>query len=122
MNLMEKIKGWLQIYGHDLWLCFLIIGIGFLGFGLGKISVLEARRVPIKIVEPPPLVIKEVDQEIGETTKTKGNYVASRNSNKYHLPSCSGAKNIKVENQIWFQTKTEAEKAGFVPAGNCPGL
>src|SRR5690606_22759248 len=43
-------------------------------------------------------------------------YVASKTGSKYHLPWCGGAKQIKEENKVWFQTKEEAEAAGYEPA------
>jgi len=56
---------------------------------------------------------------IQETAKT---YVASRSGQRYHLPWCPGAKQIKEENKIYFATKEEAEKAGYTPAANCKGI
>lgn len=52
----------------------------------------------------------------------KGKYVASKNGAAYHFPWCAGALKIKEENKLWFQTKGDAEKAGYKPAGNCDGL
>jgi hypothetical protein len=49
-------------------------------------------------------------------------YVGSKKSNIYHLPDCPGAKRIKEENKRCFSSKEEAEKAGYRPAKNCPGL
>jgi len=54
---------------------------------------------------------KEVPQE--------GQFVGSKNSNKYHLPSCRFAKKIKPENQVWFSSKEEAESKGYKPCGTC---
>lgn len=51
-----------------------------------------------------------------------GTYVASKSGIKYHLPSCSGAKRIKEENKVWFDTKEQAAAAGYTPASNCPGI
>lgn len=51
-----------------------------------------------------------------------GKFVASKNSNKYHLPTCVGAKRIAEHNKIWFNSKEEAESLGYTPASNCPGL
>ena len=48
--------------------------------------------------------------------------VASKKGSKYHLEDCSGAKRIKEENKIWFNSEKEARKAGYEPAANCPGL
>lgn len=56
------------------------------------------------------------------TVKTSGTYVASKNGTKFYLPTCGSAKRIKDENKVWFDTKEEAEAAGFTPAANCPGL
>jgi hypothetical protein len=53
---------------------------------------------------------------------TSGTYMASKNGTKYYLPTCGGVKRIKTENIVWFQTKAEAEAAGYAPAANCPGL
>ena len=51
-----------------------------------------------------------------------GTYVASKTGTKYHLPGCSGAKRIKEENKVWFETKEQAAAAGYEPAANCPGI
>ncbi len=49
-------------------------------------------------------------------------YVGSKNSTKYHLPWCAGAKRIAEANQVWFASKEEAHQAGYTPAANCPGI
>jgi aryl-alcohol dehydrogenase-like predicted oxidoreductase len=46
-------------------------------------------------------------------------YVASKNSDKYHLPTCRYAQNIKPENRVCFSSKEEAESKGFVGAKCC---
>ena len=51
-----------------------------------------------------------------------GQYVASKKGTKYHLPWCAGAKAMKEENKVWFNSKTEAEAAGYTPAANCKGI
>jgi hypothetical protein len=53
---------------------------------------------------------------------SNGQYVASKNSNKFHLPTCPGAKQISEANKIWFQTKAEAIAKGYIPASNCNGI
>jgi methylphosphotriester-DNA--protein-cysteine methyltransferase len=42
-------------------------------------------------------------------------YVGSRNSDKYHLPSCAVTKRIKPENIVCFGNAEEAAKRGYVP-------
>jgi hypothetical protein len=46
-------------------------------------------------------------------------FVASKNSNKYHLPTCRYAQNIKPENKVCFSSKEEAESRGFQGAKCC---
>lgn len=50
------------------------------------------------------------------------NYVASANSDKYHLPSCEYAKNILPENRIEINSKLDlaiAENKGYTPCSAC---
>jgi methylphosphotriester-DNA--protein-cysteine methyltransferase len=46
-------------------------------------------------------------------------YVGSKNSNKYHYPTCKWAKKISPQNLITFKTAQEALKAGYVPCKVC---
>jgi methylphosphotriester-DNA--protein-cysteine methyltransferase len=48
-----------------------------------------------------------------------GNFVASKNSKYYYLPTCATVKRIKDENKIWFQTEKEAQSAGFTRGSGC---
>lgn len=50
---------------------------------------------------------------------TKDKYVASKNSDKYHLANYTHAGEISPENQIWFNSIEEAEKMGYKPCGIC---
>ena len=46
-------------------------------------------------------------------------FVGSKNSNKYHLPTCRWAKQIKPENLVCFKTLEEAIQKGYLPDKNC---
>lgn len=46
-------------------------------------------------------------------------YVGSKNSDKYHRPTCSSAKQILPENQVWFALAADALAANRVPCGVC---
>jgi len=63
----------------------------------------------------------EPDLSQNRTTEEKKNcaYVGSKNSNKYHLPSCRYAKGIKPENLVCFASKEDALKRGYQPDTNC---
>ena len=47
------------------------------------------------------------------------NYVASRNSGKYHRVTCDHADRILSENRIYYETAAEAEQAGKDPCSVC---
>ena len=46
-------------------------------------------------------------------------FMGSKNSNKYHLPTCRYAKAIKAENLVCFTSKEDAEKQGYQPDASC---
>lgn len=46
-------------------------------------------------------------------------FVASKSSNKYHLPTCPYASKIKKENQICFSSEEQALQKGFQKAKCC---
>ena len=114
----NKIKPVFMEYKQDLYIASIIFLVGLASFGLGRLSILWPQKMPLVIEKPDKAVA------IRETTvvATQGKYVASKNGTAYHLPTCSGARNIKEENKIWFQTKEEAESGGYKPAANCEGL
>jgi methylphosphotriester-DNA--protein-cysteine methyltransferase len=47
--------------------------------------------------------------------------VGSKNSDKYHNPSCTWAGRISDKNLVTFASKEEAERAGYVPCKVCRG-
>jgi len=53
------------------------------------------------------------------SSKGKGEYVASKKSDKFHHPYCRWAQRIKPENQIWFKSRQEAIDKGYVPCKVC---
>lgn len=46
-------------------------------------------------------------------------YVGSKNSNKYHLPSCQWAKRIKPENIVCFSSAEAATAKNYLPDKGC---
>jgi hypothetical protein len=46
-------------------------------------------------------------------------YVGSKNSNKYHYPTCRAAQRIKPGNLVTFKSTQEAKAAGYVPCKVC---
>lgn len=139
-NSSLKIKRFFETKtAHDLYIVLIIILVAFGSFGLGRLSKIEDSRTAVKISYPDQLQagvygafsVQETQpyQEQGTSSESdfyadsyKGNFVASKNSDKYHFPWCSGAKRIKEENKVWFETHEEAKAAGYTKAANCKGL
>jgi len=100
-------------------LATIIILVSALSFGIGRLSVV-GNREPIQI---------EYDAAISNQASiinasinienSISSVVASKNGSKYHYPHCAGAKQIKEENKISFNSPTAAEAAGYELATNC---
>ena len=61
---------------------------------------------------------KEAAEEKKEIIKVEksfkpGKYIASKSGTKFHAPKCDWAKKVKKENAVWFDSKEDAEKAGY---------
>jgi micrococcal nuclease len=50
---------------------------------------------------------------------TSGRYIGSQRSNKFHTRDCQWGKQIASYNLVVFQTRAEAERAGYVPCRVC---
>ena len=123
-NCVIKIKQLGATREFVITLLILLVGLG--SFGLGRLSKIEEVREPVRIdygtqnqMGAEESVAAAVSLSVPETQKL---FVASKNGNKYHHPWCSGAQRISEANKIWFDSKEEAENAGFTPAANCKGL
>ncbi len=132
--MLQKLKSWLA--DDTLYFSALLLIVAVASFGLGRQSVSQtgegkkvenqasiatfspqkvtATSTPTKAVENQP-----IDTPVAEKTAV---VVGSKSGTKYHLPTCSGAKRIKPENLISFESIAAAEAAGYSAAANCPGL
>jgi len=114
----------------DILTSFLIILVGIGGFGIGRLSMQENGNQEVKILSA-SVIESGVGQASGASSESSfevptlqegGQVVASKSGTKYHYPWCSGAKSIKEENKIYFDSVEAARAAGYLPAGNCKGL
>lgn len=56
----------------------------------------------------------------GSTIPTQNcQFVGSKNSNKYHLPTCRWSKQIKPENIVCFASAEVAASKGYLPDKGC---
>lgn len=133
---MNKIKGRIGVDSYTLVCLLVIVLVGLGSFGLGRLSVLETQEEQGLILGNESTTF--VKEEIGENMKEESNmksivgdvekvsdtgrqrmYVASKNGKLYYPTGCSGAKRISIKNEVWFASKTEAEKAGYELASSC---
>lgn len=126
---IQKIKSFCEANKNDLYVAAIIFLVGMASFGLGRLSVLWPKKEPITITNDQRLTTndkifdtKSVAESASVINTIKGKYVASKSGTAYHYPWCQGAQKIKEGNKVWFQTKEDAVKAGYRPAGNCNGL
>ncbi|MDP3726376.1 MAG: Ada metal-binding domain-containing protein [bacterium] len=120
-NYIEKIKQGIENREFLIALLILLVGLG--SFGLGRLSKIEETKEPVRIEYSTEINAKEQSATVSlGASATQKLFVASKNGTKYHHPWCSGAERISQANKIWFNSKEEAEKAGYTPAANCKGL
>lgn len=129
----EKLKSWLM--NDQIFYGLLLIIIAILSFILGRFSVEDEKMTEkplIKMIEPITLtssssttntkIVNQPNIQTSTNTDTDNQFVASKNGKRYYLKSCSGAKRIKPENIVSFESRELAEAAGYTKAANCPGL
>lgn len=142
-SIFVEIKDWCIENERDLVLISAFLLISIISFGLGMLwqknsniikapitinkQILTANirgaNLPAQANSPYIIATKAVEVVAGATNNASGLiYIASKKGKYYHLSECTGAKSIKPENKIKFKSKEEAERAGYKPAGNCPGL
>lgn len=56
---------------------------------------------------------------ISDLTSQSCAFVGSKNSDKYHLPTCRFAKLIKTENLVCFKSAEDAATRGYQPDKSC---
>ena len=85
-------------------------------FEPGVIPVKESQTAAAqKATEAPVLRIQEND-----SSKQEMNYVANKNSKKFHYPSCESVKEMKEKNRLYFTGYREDLIAqGYEPCKNC---
>lgn len=89
-----------------------VVFVGLGAFGLGRLSAIGDGQLP----EAPSA------ETASSGTASPGPIVASKTGTKYYLATCSGAKNIKDANKVYFANAAEAQAAGYTAVANCPGL
>ena len=93
----------------------LIILVGIISFGLGRLSALESQKTPISITNA-----AHITSDL--RVVPGGQFVGARGGSTYFFPWCSGAEKLVESEKVWFASEKAAQKAGYKPAQNCRGL
>ena len=130
--MLQKLKSFLA--NDTIYYSVLLILVAVTSFGLGRQSVNTTNRSEKPLISTENVAPAAVMEAVASASTTKAAtepqaptnkpvaVVGSKSGTKYHLPTCSGAKRIKPENLISFETIAAAEAAGYTAAANCPGL
>lgn len=134
-GLFLKIKEFWLKYEPKIILIFALILVAFLAFEAGiikgqkssKSALIIEKTVgctntpndPQEVQKTQNLTAGEVSTRIGEEAPQSCQFVASKNSDKYHKSTCAIGKKIKPENKVCFSTEQEAIDKGLKRAGCC---
>lgn len=121
---MEKIKQFIESEkGKDIMIVAIVILVGLGSFELGRLSK-ENNSSGIKIEYPGQNMengtiqtASVINSNVPENTDK--NFFASSKGTKYYSIGCSAGKTIKLENRIYFATKSDAERAGYELSSSC---
>ncbi len=130
MTIQEISERCKAVFANDsVFVPTVIVLVGFSAFALGRLSTIERPKVNIiggeqakNMQQMSHISENQPASSAGIIEQKKGSYVASKNGSVYHLPWCSGVSRMKEENKVWFDSKEDAENAGYRPAANCPGI
>ena len=124
--MIAKLMDFVKSNQHALFLGGCMILIALTSFNIGRIYALQ--KTPLAITDAQeantyrataPQPLSEQGTQPAPIVPRDTRVVASKNSDKYHFTWCSGAKRIKEENKLWFNTEAEAIAQGLTLAGNC---
>jgi len=113
-EISRKFKSFFE--NDELFMVFLLVLIAVTSFGLGRMSVENGGGGSLE------RGIQQSASAGAFAPAEADTYIGSKNGTTYHLPWCAGALKIKEENKIVFNSKKEAEDAGYSPAENCKGI
>jgi hypothetical protein len=111
-----------QISNPTAFTIIALVLVALSSFALGRLSVLEQNREPIRIEYADQMATSTADEEsIPIQTPPVGGVVASKTGSVYYFPWCIGATKISESNKVWYATEELARTAGL-RAGNCKGM
>jgi hypothetical protein len=136
MRMPAKLKEFLKEYESKIILIMGFVLVAVISFEGGIMRGQKTQQNPVVVKAAESQVVCGASSEQGsqaqnlaqEASKNTDStdlpakncaYVGSKNSNKYHLPTCRWAKNIKPENKVCFESAEDAAKKGYQPDKGC---
>ena len=133
---MEKIKGILKgglesEKGKDILVVIIVILVGLISFELGRLSINQSSGVKIEYQDQEANFVSAAEFDSSVLQKTTATisiaskstlgkaFFASSRGHKYYSIGCSAGKTIVQENRIYFNTESEAQKAGYEKSASC---
>lgn len=122
---MQKIKQFVESdRGKDILTVLIVILVGLGSFGLGRLSKGNPNAgIKIEYSNQEASVVSTVNKAQNSATQaitnTGKNFFASNRGSKYYPLGCEAGKSLKQENRIYFNTREEAERAGYELSGSC---
>ncbi|MFM7089006.1 MAG: hypothetical protein ACKOW9_05785 [Candidatus Paceibacterota bacterium] len=127
---MEKIKQFIKSdKGKDLSIVLIVVFVGLLSFGLGRLSVNQKPGLNIiyKDLSGQALTgaqkareFLEINPNLNKELETSEKaFFASKRGKKYYSLDCSAGKTIKLENRVYFDSAEKAERAGYSLSASC---
>jgi hypothetical protein len=124
--MLSKIKDFVKKKESDLVVILGLVLVAVASFGAGYLIAPRAVKSPIIIENNQAAIMPqnsqnqalESDISISLKTPEKGLFVGSAKSDKYHWPQCPFAQKISPQNQVWFNSESEAQKAGYKRCSN----
>jgi hypothetical protein len=134
----DKLKAFLRLHEAKIALILGFILVAVISFEFGLMQGKNRQDKPL-VVEKPALA-QTVTAETASTAPVQAQnsaveaktavtatntqpqtcvFVGSKNSNKYHLPTCHFAKLIKPENLVCFSSAEDAAAKGYQPDKSC---
>ena len=122
---LHAVRSAILLYGKPMFLFCSTLAMGALCFEIGYIVVESQKSKPI-IIEPAPKpcdtdTIQQsvasqpsvVPQQTVSPQRSTCAFIGSKNSTKYHAPTCAVVKRIKEENKVCFVDEKDAEARGY---------
>ncbi len=116
---MQKIKQFIESeQGKDILVVAIVILVGLASFGLGRLSKEGSSGLKVEYAGQSANAIY-AGENLGRADTNSGKFFASSRGSKYYGENCKAGQSIKKENRVYFNTREEAENAGYELSSSC---